>query len=283
MKKTLWISILIILSLFSGCATTNQASIFNAQDIYRSSYLAFYKKVQRSVLESSQGGRLRYDEEAISRLYQEMVNEIQAQYDASGLDIKVNALNTGEWGWMENKSYLSRLDSTIEKLTSRYRKEFLDSRAMAPNITAAFLLTRGWDISQNGFARQSSSGETYSLPLLITVAVADVYGYQWHFQLNTKGLRLISQFMEKTTDKKAREAEISAINWDFTSADTLLAETSAPSKTLKGFIENQKALERACRVQSNRSLGDAESAYSRVATGLDWIDRNKFLIKALIN
>lgn len=282
MKTKNFILVFIVTVILSGCATVNQATLYQAQDIYRNNYLAFYKKVTQHITTNNQDGRFHYNEETISQFYHKMIQDIQAQYDASGIRIKVNPLNQSDWGVLNHETYLRFLGVTINKVKSRYRKDYLHSRPIAPDVTAAFLLRRGWDISQNGFAQLKPPGDTYNLPLFITVAVANVYNHQWKFELNTRGFQLPSQFIGKTSDKNARKAEVAAVNWQFNGAETFLAKAERPPEKLKGFINNQKALDQIYTSKLNQSNNSTDVG-KRIDATLKWIDRNKWWIKALAN
>ena len=282
MKRSLWMPVFLAIILLSGCATTNQTAVFTAQDLYRDAYLDFYKNVRRAIQKSSGEGRLSYDEAEISTLYRDMIQDVQRRYDAEGIQVKVLGMDRGEWGWTQKKSYLACHGATVEKLSPRYKKGFLESRAMMPDVASAYLLKRGWDISQCGFAATGPSGETYTLPLLLTVNINLLYNNVGHHELNIKRFSFPSSFLEGPPRSPAHEAEIAAVNWDFATAEAQLARVASPSPRLVRYVKNQKQFKQSFLAMAVLPVDNGEAVYNRLSSALDWIDRNKELIKMVI-
>lgn len=273
------------LALFlTGCATTPQTQVFQAHDIYRRAYLAFYSKVKENIEECGRkDGRFRYNDAEVAKSYLQMVKTIQADYDAAGINIRVYPVNGGEWGWTQKKAYLVHHADSVEKLTRRFRNEFLRQRPMAAEIAAAHLLTQGWDISQKGFALAGEAGKRYSVPLLVTVNINQAYGGMGHFEFNTKALTATPRYIADTTVPSARSAEIAAINWDFSEADRQFARVESPAPQLAQLLQREKTIRTRYEAMARDVGSNGDGTYERLDATLQWIDRNKVWIKSIIN
>lgn len=282
-RRPLFAALALVLIL-TGCATTPQRQVFQAHDIYRDAYLNFYNEVKENIEACiRKDGRFRYNEAVVADSYLRMVKTIQGDYDAAGINIRAYPVNGGEWRWTQKKAYLVHHADSVEKLTRRFRNEFLRQRPMASEIAAAHLLTRGWDISQKGFALGGDAGKRYSVPLLVTVNINQAYGGMGHFDFNTKALTATPRYIDDTTVPGARSAEIAAINWDFSEADRQFSRVDSPAPQLAKLIQREKAIRTRYEAMARDVGNKGDGTYERLDATLQWIDRNKVWIKSILN
>lgn len=282
-KRHFTLFVTCFLLLCTGCVTAvTQDALHEADDIYRSEYLTFYGEIKKQLTHNRQDGRLSYREEEITTRYEAMITRIRQKFEEAGIPLNVWSLTGKSWGWSQKKEFQARYASLVNKLTTKFGKTYLEARPGAPQVTAAILLNRGWDISSVGKAVPTRNGKGYTQTFLINVLMCQSTSYMVQYEPNTKAFVFESSYLGKTKDPDARRAELAAINQNFSEARRYLRQSKTAPASLETFIQRQEEITQKYHLLAQGAQGGEEKVFNNIKATLDWLDSNKKWIKMLL-